>query len=353
MSAPRCGEAIDARLAEILAKAPASWSGTTYPNDSRYVGRVPFMTEMLRVLRGDFPITTEALAQFFPEDYVRLGSPYSTLLEVATALEKGFDPKKAFVFGSSTLPLIAVLLTSLKPVRIFSDAGAPAIVTEEQEELLKASYGCEFERCAGAPARAAGTLTVLVSNAAAASIDASVVDAVVQSGTLRTHIVTVTICANPSHTLCSPPLTSLLLTRDCTGGFLHILATDEIPPEDVPRGDGTKREGIHTIRKRLGAAPPTPEAIARLTGAAAAERPDVSEIKAHLKQLAGCASAPGNVLLSTVGLAALGSVRVALVLLADVNILCVRTLRGHLTCLPLTSSHDHSPHRSFLRSRRW
>ena len=232
------------------------------------------MDEMLALLKGTAPITTEHLAQYFPEDYVRLGSPYSTLLEVTTALTKGFDPKKAFVFGSSTLPLIATLLTVEAPVRIFSADGAPAIVTPDQEMILKSSYGCDFTRCAGAPSRdGSGAIVVLISDEAASSIDASVVDAVV-----------------------------------ATGGFLHIIDTAKIPPADVARpGGAPKREGIHTIRKRLGAPPPTPDAIARLRGEALATTPDVTALKAHLQKLGGCEGAAGDVLLSTVGLSALGA----------------------------------------------
>ena len=39
-----------------------------------------------------------------------------------------------------------------------------------------------------------------------------------------------------------------------------------IPPEDTKHANGKRREGVHTIRKRLGAPPPTPDSLARLEG---------------------------------------------------------------------------------------
>ena len=77
---------IQQRLQEILAKAPKGWHGTTYPNDFRYRGRGPFVAEMVRLLQGTDTITKEYLDEWYPEDYVRLGSPFSTLLEIMNGL---------------------------------------------------------------------------------------------------------------------------------------------------------------------------------------------------------------------------------------------------------------------------
>ena len=37
---------------------------------------------MVRLLQGTDPIMKDHLANWYPEDYVRLGSPFSTLLEI-------------------------------------------------------------------------------------------------------------------------------------------------------------------------------------------------------------------------------------------------------------------------------
>ena len=74
------------RLQTILAQAPKGWHGTTYPNDFRYRGRGAFVAEMVRLLQGTDAITKEHLDEWYPEDYVRLGSPFSTLLEIMNGL---------------------------------------------------------------------------------------------------------------------------------------------------------------------------------------------------------------------------------------------------------------------------
>ena len=79
---------LDQRFQEIVEKAPKGWHGTTYPNDKRYVGRDKFVDVMLSLLQSGEEIKTEYLSQFYPEDYVRLGSPFSTLLEMKRALGK-------------------------------------------------------------------------------------------------------------------------------------------------------------------------------------------------------------------------------------------------------------------------
>ena len=79
-------QAIRKRLEDILENAPKGWHGTTYPNDFRYRGREAFVTEMVRLLKGTDVITKAHLDEWYPEDYVRLGSPFSTLLEIMRGL---------------------------------------------------------------------------------------------------------------------------------------------------------------------------------------------------------------------------------------------------------------------------
>eukprot|EP00750_Incisomonas_marina_P025501 INCI5517.1.p1 GENE.INCI5517.1~~INCI5517.1.p1 ORF type:complete len:711 (-),score=149.77 INCI5517.1:58-2100(-) len=284
--------AVHARLSQILDAAPASWHGTTYPNDYRYRGRTAFVKEMLRLLHGSDAITTEHLAEFFPEDYVRLGSPFSTLLEVATALERGFDPYTTYVFGSRTLSLISVLMAVRgAPVFVYHDAGTEDcrlwMLSEEQEELLQTLYGCKFTRCEGPPqSHGENAVVVVVSDGPRSELGDACVDAVVS-----------------------------------TDGFVFVQHAGKVPPEDVVASDGTRVEGVHTMRKRLGAATPTPEAIQRLRGEPLDETPDTAALEAHLKELAGAApDGPGRVVLSTVGLAALAAVVMASLEIGERNI---------------------------------
>ena len=91
--------------------------------------------------------------RYYPEDYVRLGSPFSTLLEVVTALNRDFNPYQTFVFASRRLPLVAVLMAIGRrhPVYVYYDEDTDDLFTEAQEETLRTLYGCGFTKCEGVP----------------------------------------------------------------------------------------------------------------------------------------------------------------------------------------------------------
>jgi len=227
------------------------------------------MAEMFRLLSGAEKIEEQHLANWFPEDYVRLGSPYSTLLEMMVAIEKGYDFLKAFAFGSKTLPFIAALLTATGPVFLY---GEHALLSDEQKALLQGCYGCTFTRCTGAPKdHGKDAVVIQISDESKDKISEHV-DAVVD-----------------------------------TQCMLHIIDTQKIPPADVTDSTGSRTEGVHTIRKRLGAALTTPDAIARLEGKPLQTKPDTTALDLHLKELAGCAEAGGEVLITVVGLASMGA----------------------------------------------
>lgn len=261
------------RLSEILDNVPASWFGTTYPNDKRYVGRQRFLDEMLMLLFGNQPIQKAHLDTLFSDDYCRVGSPLSSLFELVRAVDKGYQPANVFSFASSTLPLIAVLLTSQTHTYVYdSNVYGKRIFTDEQEEMLRKSYGCNFTFCSGAPQAHGIGVVVQLTDAPKDQVNDSV-HAVVDSQ-----------------------------------GLLYVTNPDIIPPEDIKDNKGKMlREGIHTMRKRLGAPPPTPDLVSLLRGEPLHQSPDITAVNQHLKELAGLGDAPGEVLIATVGLSALGA----------------------------------------------
>jgi len=269
------------RLCTLLEHVPKSWLGTTYPNDGRYVGRKNFIDEMLSLLSGQEPIEQQKLALFFPEDYVRLGSPLSTLLEMLRALEKGYQPHNVFSFASRTLPLLSVLLSATSPVYIY---GSP-IFSSVQDTMLKELYGCDFKYCSDEPQSHGDGVVVELSDKERKDVNSDV-DAVVG-----------------------------------LDGLLYIMNPEKILLNDLKDKKGKIiQESIHTIRKRFGGPIPTPDALAILRDQALQETPDTKAFKSHLKQLAGCPDALGDPLVTTTGLASLVSCTMAAVELGNRNI---------------------------------
>eukprot|EP00462_Mataza_sp_D1_P009943 CAMPEP_0175157560 /NCGR_PEP_ID=MMETSP0087-20121206/22280_1 /TAXON_ID=136419 /ORGANISM="Unknown Unknown, Strain D1" /LENGTH=639 /DNA_ID=CAMNT_0016445203 /DNA_START=15 /DNA_END=1931 /DNA_ORIENTATION=+ len=258
----------DARLQELLNQVPGSWNGTTYPNDKRFVGRAEFTKEMIALLTSKQPIEKAHLETLFPEDYLRVGSPLSNLLELVFAVNKGYEPANVFSFASSTMPLIAVLLAANSNVHVYGNA----VVDKTQENLLRTFYGCNFEVHTGSPKAHGNEVVVWCSD--------------VDRGDV-------------------PPCVDACVG---THGLLYIVNAGRVPPHDLKNAKGKiEKEGVHTIRKRFSAPPPTPDCKALLNGQPVQTGPDPKPVKDHLKQMAGCAGADGDPLLCTVGLSALAA----------------------------------------------
>lgn len=256
------------RLTQLLERIPPSWNGTTYPNDARFVGRQRFTEEMIKLLTGSGPIEEKYLDTMFPEDYLRVGSPLSNILEVVKSLEKGYCPAHVFSFGSNTFPLISVLFTAKKHVYVYGRR----LFTETQEKMLKELYDCNFSYCFGEPRDHGENIVVHVADLDRPKVNPNV-DAVVG-----------------------------------TNGLLYIVNSNKVAPEDIKDSKGTiVQEGIHTMRKRFVAPPPTPDCIALLSGKDIQKAPDTTSFKNHLKQLGGVDDAKGDPVVTTAGLPAIGA----------------------------------------------
>eukprot|EP00457_Paulinella_chromatophora_P004199 gb/GEZN01004209.1/.p1 GENE.gb/GEZN01004209.1/~~gb/GEZN01004209.1/.p1 ORF type:complete len:616 (-),score=74.91 gb/GEZN01004209.1/:127-1974(-) len=260
------------RLAELLAAVPDGWNGTTYPNDRRFVGRQRFMDEMVSILKGSAPISKSELEHLYPEDYLRLGSPVSTLLETVRAMDNGYEPAHVFSFASKTFPLIAAFLAAENRVYVYG----PRLFHKKQEQVLKTIFQCDFAWCSGKPKKHADGVVVEVTDKTRALISPNV-DAVV----------------------------------GISDGFLYIINADKVPPSDRKNKDGTTVEGVHTLRKRFSCPITTPEAYRLLRGQPSEPRPYIGDLLKHLKQLAGCEGSTADVLITTTGLSALASLLTA------------------------------------------
>ena len=261
-------------LETILENAPEGWYGTTYPNDWRFVGPETFKSRVGKMLVGTSPI--EKLEELYPEDYVRLGSPFSNILEWIHAKNANVPSENAFAFGSNTLPLISVLLVTNEEVEVrYESEKSSPILTGRQKHLLSELYGCKYTETFGSNEKSDRVVVRVLEN------------------------------TNEEDFICDAKIDR--------NGMLYVKNTTKIPLQDIKDNKGKMiTEGIHTIRKRLGGPPPTPEAVRRLRNLCGKEEkpevsPDVDELKQHLKTLAGCGQAGGDVLISTVGLSSLAA----------------------------------------------
>lgn len=129
-----------AALKSLLPKLPEEWRGTTFKN-SNLLSREGFSANVINLISARIPeeITTADLTSLGnAEDYLRVSSNISTLLELALSVERGYNNvSQVFTFASTAMPIVAVLYTSRLPVHLFVGEGGRSPFDAEQLELLK------------------------------------------------------------------------------------------------------------------------------------------------------------------------------------------------------------------------
>ncbi|EQC33198.1 hypothetical protein SDRG_09182 [Saprolegnia diclina VS20] len=129
-------------LPVILANLPYEWRGTTFAN-SALLGREAFAANIEALISAkhaakDATITeAELTATGNAEDYLRVSSNISTLLEFVLGAQVGLPTAQVFTFGSTTMPIISVLLAAKLPVVLYVDESATTPFTQEQIDALK------------------------------------------------------------------------------------------------------------------------------------------------------------------------------------------------------------------------
>ena len=127
-------------IKQILSNIPYEWKGTTFKNDN-LLGRDGF-SKNLRELLATKEQTLEAISSNDleklgnAEDYLRVATNISTTLEFFLAREKGLDIEQVFTFGSTIMPIIAVVFNSKEFVHLYiGENKAP--FTEEQLHTIE------------------------------------------------------------------------------------------------------------------------------------------------------------------------------------------------------------------------
>jgi cystathionine beta-lyase/cystathionine gamma-synthase len=147
-----------AALPSILANLPGEWKGTTFRNNN-LLGRDGFCQRLSALIlskNGDAGNGTEFTADELvevgnAEDYFRVSSNVSTLLELALSVQRGYPSvSQVFTFGSEAMPLLAVMLVSKGPVHLYTGDMVVSPFTPAQCELM-GLIGCNLVVHAGNP----------------------------------------------------------------------------------------------------------------------------------------------------------------------------------------------------------
>lgn len=288
-------EAIKALLPSILENLPSSWLGTTFKNKV-LLEREGFEQEFFKLVAAktaanDKNVSTdELLALGNAEDYLRVASNMSTVLEIALATEKKLKVSQVFTFGSYTMPSVAVTLAVKKPVTLFVGAEKNPFSQKDLDHI--GCYGAHLEIVSGSsPSARDGRIVLAYKSALGEGEWASPVDGVID------------------------------------GDVLYILNEQEIDSHEVL-----------VIRKRMATPVTTPVAQARLQEIAGVpvtaniEAPSEEELKifyAHLQELSGTPVNPDcNPVVCTAGLPTVASVWHSVVALGGADIVMASTAYG-------------------------
>jgi cystathionine beta-lyase/cystathionine gamma-synthase len=153
---------LKAALPSILAAIPYEWRGTTF-NNSNLLGRAQFCERVKALVnnKGVCINTEDLVALGNAEDYLRVSTNISCLLELVLATQFGFSIDQIFSFGSEVMPVMAVILTSTKPVHLYVGEGGKSTFSQD---LLNAilTMGHNFQVHFTAPREHVGEDVVIV-----------------------------------------------------------------------------------------------------------------------------------------------------------------------------------------------
>ncbi|RHZ21978.1 hypothetical protein DYB37_000563 [Aphanomyces astaci] len=280
-------------LPSILANLPHEWRGTTFAN-SALLGREVFSASVEKLLlekhakRDNIVTEAELSALGNAEDYLRVSTNISVLLELVLGLEVSLPTRQVFTFGSTTIPIISVLLTSKLPVLLYVDEGVASPFTADQLATL-ALLGTNVTIVSGHPV-ADPSAVVLALQVSPKKISAAV-DAIVSDSVLYIHNPSK---VNPDDILVIRKRLSTPLTTPVCEKFLQTIAGVKVTAD----GDAS-----------------TPEALA--------------DFYAHLQTMSGTSvDAHANPVVFTAGLPAVCSIWLSLLHGGGADILMASTAYG-------------------------
>lgn len=168
-------------LPALLSQVPPEWRGTTFKN-SRLLGRSAFAAQLHALLLSKGPsITSEDLVALGnAEDYLRVSSNISCVLEFALAVLNKYDISQVYTFASTRMAYFVVMLIVKKPVHVYlRDDEVEPFDANQLKRLAELNCRISFHR--GSPSPHEGEIVV-----SSTHIDGndSIVDAVIQPNVL-------------------------------------------------------------------------------------------------------------------------------------------------------------------------
>ncbi|KAJ3062474.1 hypothetical protein HDU99_005203, partial [Rhizoclosmatium hyalinum] len=143
-------------MPSILSQLPSEWRGTTFANKT-LLGRSVFAEGVLslvssKVAKGNEEqvTSTELSGLGVAEDYFRVSSNVSVLLELALASDAALKVDDVLSFASVSMPVIAVLLTATLPVVLHVQQGTKAPFSAADVKTL-ALLGADLTVVSGVP----------------------------------------------------------------------------------------------------------------------------------------------------------------------------------------------------------
>jgi len=304
------GFVAESSIHAILDAMPADWRGTTF-NNTNLLGRETFACRLGALLESG-PVTTEALERLGnAEDYLRVATNVSTMLEAFLARRRGYDVSAVFTFASRTLPVVAVLLTCDVPrVRLYHGVEPPPFKADEL--LLLATLGAVLVLHAGSPPplelRSVENEIVLALDVALPLTPRA------REGAKRQCTATVS-CADEEfvHAVIASNVLYITDTHLILPAGAALVRKRLATPATTPMAEAMLRAMVEPARRQ-------PHALvgASATGAAPAAEPvdvaaDIAGLHSHLQELCGNAACPQTPPhLFTAGLSALTSLWLAL-----------------------------------------
>jgi len=281
---------VNAALPNLLANIPHEWRGTTFKN-SNLLGRATFAANLNNlILEKGGAITSEDLVGIGnAEDYLRVSSNVSSVLEYVLAIQHGYDITQVFTFASTKMAYLVLMLTAGKPVHLYLDAGEQEPFSPAQLARLS-ELGCHLDIHHGAPVPDPNVVVVSAHPVTAETY--SIVDAVVQPNILLIN--------NLEHVNSAAVLThrKRMATPITTPAGLRILqqlAGIKYPQEDTLRAS---QEGI-------------------------------DDFYAHLQEMSGTDRNPAQYpVVTTAGLSAIAAMYLAFVDQGGVDVLMASTSYG-------------------------